>query len=172
MNKLIFFITTLITFSTSGVYSQLDPHHEHDKEHHDDHQKHHNHLALFVGATTNFDHETTGFSIGVDYEYRLKAMHNLLGIGFIGEYVSSGSGEIIAGIPLFIHAAEKLKFMVAPIIVSAEDLHTHENETSFGVRLGAGSNFHVGKISMGPVINLDLGKTTALVYGVAIGFGF
>ena len=159
-------------FNTTGVYSQHDLHNEHDKEQDDEHEKHHNHLALFLGATTNFDHETTGFSIGVDYEYRLNAWHNLLGIGLFGEYVSSGSGEIIAGIPLFIHAAEKLKFTVAPILVSAEDLHTHENETSFGVRLGAGSSFHVGKISMGPVINLDLGKTTALVYGIGIGFGF
>ncbi len=62
--------------------------------------------------------------------------------------------------------------MVAPILVSAKDHHTYETETNFGVRFGASNDFHLGKISVGPSINIDFGETTALVYGIAIGFGF
>ncbi len=75
-----------ISFTTFSQHKENHHTEDHNSEKHsDDHNQHANHLALFTGATTNFDHETTGFSIGIDYEYRLKAMHGKLGIGLIGE---------------------------------------------------------------------------------------
>ncbi|NOZ46566.1 MAG: hypothetical protein GXO79_07255 [Chlorobi bacterium] len=171
MKKLFFTILTLIALNSYCVYSQHDQHNEHNNEHLINHNHHQNHLALFLGATTNFEHETTGFSMGIDYEYRLKTMHNLLGIGLFGEYIFSESGEIITGIPLFIHPAKILKLIIAPILVSGENNHAHVNETNMGVRLGVASNYHFKKISIGPSVNLDFGKTTSLVYGIAIGVG-
>lgn len=176
ISKLISTVILLIVFSvlTPRAFSQHDEHHEedksHDKEHHEVH--HQNHLALFLGATSNFDHHTTGATLGFDYEYRFKTMHNLLGLGLFGEYVWSGSGEVIVGIPIFIHPVENLKFVVAPIMVFAEDHDTHENEKHFGGRLGVGYNFHLGKLSLGPVVNLDYSNTVALNYGLTVGFGF
>jgi hypothetical protein len=167
-------LLTIFCLLTPKAFSQNHEDHEedktHDKEHHDVH--HQNHLALFIGATSNFDHHSTGFTVGIDYEYRFKAMHNLLGLGLLGEYVAVDAGEIIVGIPVFIHLLENLKFVVAPLAIFAEDHDTHENEMNFGGRIGIGADFHLGKLSLGPNVNLDLSNTTSLNYGLTIGFGF
>ena len=137
-----------------------------------DHHLSRNHIALVAGATTNFDHHSTDFTIGLDYEYRFKAMHDFFGLGLFGEYITTHGGEIVLGIPVFIHPKAGLKFVMAPIAVMAENHYTHENETHFGGRLGIGYDFHLGKISIAPVLNLDYSNTVALNYGLTFGLGF
>lgn len=146
---------------------------------HADHDNHHNkhHIALFNGLTTNLDHETTGYALGIDYEYSIS---DLIGIGFIGEYVFSGEGEFIIGVPIFFHPTGGLKLGVAPIGVYAEshhdDHHDHdhgiEKEWNMGVRLNTAYSTHIGKLSAGPSISLDITNTTAVVYGITVGVGF
>lgn len=146
---------------------------------HADHDSHHSkhHIALFNGLTTNLDHETTGYSIGLDYEY---SVSDRFGVGLIGEYVFSGEGELILGVPVFFHPASGLKLGVAPIGVYAEvhhdDHHDHahdvEKEWNMGVRLNMAYSVHLGKVSAGPSLSLDLTNTTALVYGFTVGIGF
>ena len=156
-----------------------ETHHEevdgHTKEHAHFHKQH---LALFAGATSNFTHTSTDLSIGIDYEYRL---NHLFGLGLAGEYIATGTGEIIAGVPFFIHPANGLKFTAAPLLIFIDEHHEeetdhHEEETGkeakFALRAGAGYSFHFGKISVGPTINFDIGDSKALVYGVSIGIGF
>lgn len=167
-------LTSAILFFYGNLFAQ---HHSDNDTHHSKH-----HIALFNGLTTNVDHETTGYSLGIDYEYFIS---DAIGIGFIGEYVFSGEGEFILGIPVFFHPIGGLKFGVAPIGVSAEVHHddhgddSHgksyydvEKEWNMGVRLNSSYNVHLGKLSVGPSISLDITNTTAFVYGFTIGVGF
>ena len=151
---------------------------------HDDHNSHHSkhHIALFNGFTTNLDHETTGYALGIDYEYYFS---DLIAVGAIGEYVFSGEGELILGVPVFIHPTSSLKFGAAPIAIRAEEHHddhhsdSHEDkysegkkEWSPGVRCNLAYNFHLGKVSTGPSVSVDITNTTAVVYGLTFGVGF
>lgn len=153
-------------------------------QHHDDHDPHHSkhHIALFNGFTSNFDHETTGYSLGIDYEY---SVSDMIGVGFIGEYVFSGEGELILGVPVFFHPTSNLKFGLAPIGVQAEVHHddhyddSHgdtssdvEKEWNMGVRFNMAYSIHLGKVSAGPSVSLDIANTTAFVYGLTLGVGF
>ncbi len=170
-----------LLFGTGITICAQHDDHKDDKHHkHDDHGHHHkHHLAIFNGATTNFDHESTGYSLGVDYEYRIS---DLIGTGLIAEYVFTGEGEAIVGIPLFLHPVGNLKALVAPIAINAEkhehndghghDHHETEKEWHFGARIGLAYDFHLGKLSIGPSVSTDIANTTALVYGIAIGIGF
>ena len=160
-------------------------------QHHDDHSQvsghgdghpQKNHLAVFLGSTTNFNHHSSYFSVGLDYEYKVT---DWLGLGLTGEVVFAESEEIIAGIPIFFHPAKGLIVVIAPLgvfteeyIDSHEDPHSYETpqeahkEIHFGVRLGVGYDFHLGKLSIGPAINYDISNTSALEYGINIGIGF
>ena len=190
-NRLIIPIFLLLfqVLLTANVYSQhgyTDAHHAETTGHNESHA-HRNHIALMLGGTSNFDHELTGFTIGLDYEFRFKAIHDLFGLGLFGEYIAFESGEIITGIPVFLHPLKGLKITASPILVFAveHDPHdSHDNHGShdtnaseemkahFGGRLGLSYNFHLGNLSIGPLVNLDYSNTVALNYGLNIGFDF
>lgn len=172
---------------TDHAEKKHDDHHseEHHDDHHGEHHAHKNHLAIFNGATTNFDHSATDYTIGLDYEYRFS---NLIGAGFGAEYILTDDGELVLGIPVFIHPAKGFKLIVAPIGVNAVSHDNHEDDTGgthkagstsssekewhFGVRIGAAYDIHVGKLSLSPTVAYDITNTQALVYGLAIGIGF
>jgi len=146
----------------------------HEREKHDDFHKHH--IAVFNGLTSNFTHNNTGYSVGIDYEYRFS---RFIGAGLLAEYIATEEGEILGGLPLFMHFTKRLKLTFAPLVLNKEkhhedpDHHTEESRvTAFAFRLGAGYGFHVGKLSLAPAINFDMGESNALVYGLNIGLGF
>lgn len=166
--------TAVISLCYGNLSAQNHQHHR------GDHSRHH--IAIFNGLTTNFDHETTGYSLGTDYEYYLS---DLIAIGFIGEYVFSGEGEWILGIPVFIHPTSNFKFGAAPIWIQAEVHHddhhddSHgdtvssvEKEWTMGVRVNVAYNIHMGNLSAGPSVSLDITNTTAILYGFTFGVGF
>ena len=153
---------------------------QHAGEEHSDENKHahfhKHHIALFNGLTSNFTHNSTDYSIGLDYEYRLS---QFIGTGILVEYIAMEKGEILGGLPLFMHFTKGLKLTAAPLLVNKEEHHEnsgHHTEesrvTDFAFRLGAGYGFHVGKLSLAPSINFDMGESNALVYGINIGLGF
>jgi hypothetical protein len=150
-------------------------HHNNDTH---SHHPHKHHLALFNGATTNLDHEPTAYALGVDYEYRFS---KLVGATLLGEYVAADSEEILAGAGLLFHPYKGLKLITAPMLLFAEEHpegghETHEvktdKEAEFAFRFSAAYDFYIGNLSLGPVINYDLGKTNSISYGVAVGIGF
>ncbi len=187
-------LTTLLSIVFMSMSVLLNAQHNDHNDGHsqasghgDDHAKK-NHIAVFLGGTSNFDHHSTDFSVGLDYEYRL---NKWLGLGLMGEAVFAASTELIAGVPLFFHPAKGLKLVIAPIGVFTEvHIDSHEvprsdedhyksetlqephKEVHFGVRLGLGYDFHLGKLSVGPAINYDVSNTSALVYGINVGLGF
>ena len=184
-----FFVALLFTFIFifSFNVSQAQEHDEHhDADHADSHSGHHvyrHHAALFLGATTNFKHETTMFTVGLDYEFRLSFAHDMFGIGFGAEYLTGEHGqEIIFGVPIFFHPIAGLKFNVAPLFAIVETLghdegHGHVTEPSwdnyFGFRAGIAYDFHLGRFSISPTLNTDfVDGTVSLVYGIGLGVGF
>ena len=167
-------ITVALMLACSTVFAQ----------HYDDHDTHHSkhHIAIFDGATTNFGHSTTGYALGLDYEYLIS---DRIGIGAIGEYVFSGEGELILGVPLFLHLTNGLKLGAAPIGIYVEEHHDdHHNDThgvtnnnvekkwDVGARFNLAYGLHFGKISAGPSVSLDIANTTAIAYGLSLGVGF
>ncbi|MBJ7881998.1 hypothetical protein [Gelidibacter salicanalis] len=131
------------------------------------------HLAIFNGATTNFTHQSTSYTLGLDYEYRVS---KLIGLGVLGELILAESEEILAGVAAFVHPYKGLKFITAPLVAFAEEHtatgHEAKKEASFLFRIGVGYDFHIWKLSYGPAVNFDFGKTEAVNYGLAIGYGF
>ena len=110
-----------------------------------------------------------------------------------GEVVFSNHKEYLVGIPIFIHATDGFKFIIAPGYAFAEtviDTSNHTNKISkkeitlsgsteseiekhFLLRLGVGYDFHIRSFSITPTLNFDIiqGKAS-MVYGIAFGLGF
>ncbi len=177
MKPTIWITTIILSLLVSGqtIAQNHDEHKEHNGDHHHDFHKHH--IALFNGATTNFDHDATDYTVGIDYEFRFCQK---FGAGIVGEYVATDSGEWIFGVPVFYHPCGGLKLFAAPLAVFAEEHHDNghntnhdsKKEASFSFRIGAAYDFHFGKFSVGPSIDYDMGDTKAFVYGLALGIGF
>lgn len=154
-----------------------------------------NHVALFSGATTNFAHDATDFTLGLDYERRLPWADGMFGVGLFAESIFAEHSEYLFGLPLFAHPYEGLKIYAAPAVIIAEvpaDAHggghsfdkfkrdfplasddETNSETKFVVRVGLGYDFHVNRISLGPLFEVDyMDGDWAGIYGLSFGFGF
>ena len=165
--KTIILVVVCLFFSSTTIYSQHND--EHNKtESHDHFSKHH--IALFNGATTNFSHKSTAYTVGLDYEFRFS---RLVGCGISGEYIASESGEILAGIGVFLHPYKGTKLIAGPFLILAEEAHSEDHESkkeaSISFRIGVGYDFHFKMLSVGPIVNFDVGNTEAINYGLAIG---
>lgn len=176
----------------SGIKAQHDEdnHHTssdtHHDEKHDTHHAHKHHIAIFGGAASNFSHHETKPGVGLDYEYRISAP---FGIGAVAEVEFTDKESYLASIPVFYHPINGLKIYAGPAVLSAvehheaEDTHadphttTHveddpQRKTSYGGRVGAAYDLHLGKVSIGPTVSYVFGNSNALVYGINIGMGF
>jgi hypothetical protein len=178
---LLFTIVGIYLLSSSFVFAQ-DHEEKTENESKDHYNKHH--IALFNGATTVYSSGATEYTVAVDYEYRFS---KLFGVGVIAESIIRKKEELLFGVAFFAHPYKGFKFFAAPLLVygeehqdSGHDTNTsgHDSgeeakkEVSFTFRLGTGYDFHVWKLSIGPVINFDFGKANAINYGLSIGFGF
>jgi len=159
-----FIILTILLSNTSIYAQQNNKPAPHTSKHH---------IALFNGATTNFSHKSTSYTVGIDYAYRFS---KLIGAGLLVEYIAAEPDETLVGIPVIAHPYKGSKIFVAPMAAFAEDHHAagHDGkrEGSFAFRIGLGYDFHLGSLSIGPAVDFDFGKTEAINYGVVIGFGF
>jgi len=142
-------------------------------EHYDKH-----HIDIFNGFTNILKQHITSYSIGTTYEYRFS---NLIGLGIIGEYITSKADEFLVGIPMAFHPYKGFRFLAAPLLVYSEEhhektshdheVHKTEKEAHLLGRLGISYAFHVNHFSIDPEINFDFGNTESLGYGIAIGYG-
>lgn len=134
-------------------------------------KSHPNHLAVFIGATTNPEAEQTNFTLGIDYEYKVGEK---TGIGVLGEAIFAEHKEIIIGIPLFYHL-QKVKLFVAPGILSTTEEDDHETEKVVKglVRIGTSFDIDVSGVSIAPTLSADfIDGNISLIYGIGIGKGF
>lgn len=156
------------------------------------------HAGIFLGATTNLEHDATDFTLGLDYEYRLPYIDYLFGVGFVIEAVFAEHKESILAIPVTIHPPlGDLKFYFAPGIMFGDKVvetpvNTHdvrfnkkpviqtevagpvqtEFKTHFLFRIGLGYDFHIDRFAISPTVAFDVieGKFSA-VYGLTLGMG-
>ena len=124
---------------------------------------HHNHhIAVFVGTTrAEGENEPT---IGLDYQYRLSRR---LSIGGLVDHAGGDLDSNAVAAALFIHPAGGLE------LVFGAGYENEDHERDFLVRAGVGYAFHVGRISLTPIFNVDFVDHEEIkVYGVNIGWGF
>ncbi len=172
MNNKVIILLTVVVFlflSMASGYAQHDNDHS---EHKSSTHYYEHHFTLYNGLTTNLNHESTAYTVGVDYEFRFS---KFVGIGILGEYVFTESGEFVTGIPLYAHPYKGAKIIVAPLIVIGEEEHEEHHDTkresSFAFVVGAGYDFHMWKISVGPSINFGFSTIQTIGFGLSLGFG-
>ena len=122
-------------------------------------------IKLFLGDT--HENNEDAFTVGLNYEYRLKEALNIFGIGAFAEYATKHIDTWSGGIPIFIHPYKGLRFAWAPGLIY------HEEKTRFMFRMGVGYEFVIKRWNITPEFNVDISEgETALVFGISFGLGF
>ena len=154
-------ILVIIGFLLNCSLANANENPTHQDEHHLPHGRHH--ISLFLGAT---DLEgSTGFTQGIDYEYRV---NKVLGLGGVAEYALGGIEAWTILAVADIHLNSGLILQVGPGFEHGEE------EDVFVARLGALYEFEFGKYTISPQVHFDdhAGSEDAVVYGIAFGFSF
>jgi hypothetical protein len=123
------------------------------------------HLSVVLAGTRVPEAEETGFTIGLDYEYRVS---ELIGLGFVVEHAF---GEIDSTTLLAvadIHLIKGLAIQAGPGVEFVDD------ESVFVFRLGLLYEFELGEaFTLSPQLHYDISAgEDAIVFGVAIGRAF
>ena len=114
-------------------------------------------ISLFLGASSNS--ETTAFTIGMDYQYRIS---RLIGVGVIVDHATGDFKSTLVAPALFLHV-KNLSFTVAPGAEFSDD------DTAMVLRLGASYEFELSRrFALIPAIFYDTERNgdPTLVYGV------
>ncbi len=186
------FAVALMTFG-AWVVPQTGVGQEHQGEpvsHEEGEAGHHaNHMAVFVGATTENveDGTSSSFSLGLDYERRLSTW---IGLAIGGELVFEGDErEGLLGVLLNFHATRGLILGFGPGVEFAKERpEEHEGDASAGsaeesseseteavFRAGGLYEFEVGRrYTVAPTFYVDMisGKRPVYVWGLSVGLGF
>ena len=123
------------------------------------------HLSVVIGATHVPKADETGFTLGVDYEYRL---NRTLGLGFVAEHAFGPIDSTTLLAVADIHVAGGLAIQAGP---GVEFLH---GESFFVTRLGALYELEVGEdFTVSPQLHYDFSAhEDAIVFAIAIGKAF
>jgi hypothetical protein len=137
---------------------------------------HYNHFAVFAGASSLFEKNETHFTLGADY-IRYFSPESNFAAGVFAEAIFAHHTEWLFGALLYYGLTEHLWIRTGPgIEILQEDLECGcgtKTKTEFLVRLGAVYDFHLGKFSISPSLDIDfLRNSTTLVWGVNFGMGF
>ncbi|HEX5638960.1 MAG TPA: hypothetical protein VFX81_04090 [Burkholderiaceae bacterium] len=158
---------------------------EHGDAHGDGHSSHLHHVSLTLGAADNGHLDETGLSIGAEYRYGL---NERFAIGPMLDYTTydhetttllvaalfwrphGGRFQVFGGPGVEYVDAEHHATPVTPVALSSAEA---DDDSEFALRLGAGYDFPIGKLSLTPLISADFidGHTT-WVYGIGLGYGF
>ena len=126
-------------------------------------ETHPHHVAVFIGGSDT-EVDGSGFTIGLDYEYRLS---KLFGVGAMVEYADIDHSAWIIGVPFVLHPWKGLRLQAMPGVEFIDD---HSN---FLFRAGIGYDIPVGDWSLTPSFNVDfVSGHENLIFGVAIGRSF
>jgi len=131
-----------------------------------------NDVSVFLGATSNLDHDETAFTLGVDYEYLLPFAERIFGIGVFGEVAFFDEEEYLIGFPLSLHLPHHFRLIAAPGIAIIDEDHGTEEEFLF--RLAAGYAYELGNgfnVKTGIAVDF-IDDEVSLVYGAALGYEF
>lgn len=139
-----------------------------ESSHTEPHGYHTHHVSALLGAAIRDEHGAveSGFSLGLDYEYRLRRW---VGVGALVEVASGDLREVLVIAPLFLHPWRNLVLAVAPGVEIRSG-----TSSEFLFRVGAGYRFPIGgNFAIGPEFNIDIveGHPT-YVMGLLLGIGF
>ena len=148
----------------------------HAQEQDDHHEFHHHHVAVMGGGMTPLTETSeTSWAFGADYTYRFDEQWGA-GIGVDLTFGDHKRAALLAGgahytLPF------GLKLGTGPgmeIVEKDKPDGGTKNSSYFVWWIGAAYEFHVGSLSIGPILFLDfVGETkTNLTYGVTVGTGF
>jgi len=123
-----------------------------------------NHLSLFIG-NTDIEREEQGFTVGLDYEYRV---NELLGLGTVVEYAAGGIDAWSLLTVADVHIYQGLVLQVGPGVEKSSE------ETVFIARVGVLYEFERRGLTISPQIHYDLhaGAGNGWVLGLAFGKSF
>jgi hypothetical protein len=152
-------------------------------------REHSNELGVFLGGTNEKDE--THSTIGLEYERRLSES---FGLGAVVErvdgidawvFLAPLSFEPVRHLGLVLYAGpgfetKKREVDVEPAVsthVPEGEPGDGERDTFFVFRTGVGWALELGRLGLHPQVELDLAREngkweSALVFGVAVGFGF
>lgn len=146
------------------------------QDHGDDHQFHPHHVAVMVGGMTPLSETSeTSWALGVDYGYNFNERWGA-GIGADFTIGDHKRAALFAG-GISYSLLGGLKLGTGPGIEIVEKDRPSggtKNSSYFVWWFGAAYEFHVGSLSIGPIVFLDfVGETkTNLTYGLTVGTGF
>lgn len=189
------FIIYILLFGSLNLISQHDYKSNNSNS---SHQEYPHHASMLLGATSGlYDNGNTGFTFGLEYEYKFLELLPIMGVGFEFETVVFDNPEYIFGFPVFLHPYKGFKFFISPNLILREEETTENNPTEkesgkiqfqsdnelnnntihskykFFIRMGAGYDFHFEQFSITPIMSIDLIEAnTYLVYGVSFGYSF
>ncbi len=160
-------VVLIMLLATASFAQENDSHNTHGNDSH----SHNNHLALFIGNTSQKSFDTNSFTLGLDYMYFFpKSEH--WGISAFGEIIMGDHTEWLFGLPVVYKFNKGFWLRSGPGLELAKD---NENKVEYHaiLRVGGGYDFQLKRIILSPSIDLDgWRKHPALVLGLNIGFGF
>ena len=181
MIKSIMFVLIIFSLFNTYLYAQTNPS---DKEQTDEHSAviHHqkNHLALFVGGTSQVEKKGTHFSLGLDYLRVLGESRQWAAGGFT-EVIFTKHPEWLFGLLLYHRLGETFWIRTGPGIEILKHEETDPecgcvqttSHTEFLFRVGIGYSFYTKSLIIAPSVDVDFVRsTTAVVWGLNFGYSF
>jgi hypothetical protein len=174
--KKIIIVLSVIFLLPFYLCSQNDNHKTNSKE---ESHFHYNHFALFAGASSLYEKNETHFTLGADY-IRYFSPECDFAVGIYSEVIFAHHTEWIFGSVIIYAPTKNLRIRSGPgIELIQEEVHsdcncnTTKTMVEFLIRIGTLYDFHLGKFSISPSLDIDfLRSTTTLVWGVSFGMGF
>jgi len=127
------------------------------------------HLSVFLGGTrVDDDENTTDFTAGIDYEYRL---NRWLGLGVVAEHAFGDVDSSTALAVADIHIYKGFAIQTGP---GYEWPGADDEDNRFVYRIGGLYEFEVGDYTVSPQVHYDFAEEAddALVFGFAFGGAF
>lgn len=122
------------------------------------------HISVFLGNTELVDSPHAGFTLGVDYEYRVS---EFLGLGFVGE---RAFGEVDATTLLLVADMHLWRGLVAQV---GPGIEVVDGETHFAARFGMLYEVELdGGFTVSPQLHYDISHEDGIVFGLALGRAF
>jgi hypothetical protein len=151
----------LLAFSARPSTAQLTGHDEGEEWIEEGRQE----LCLFLGISSK--ESEAGFSVGLDYEYRLS---RLFGIGALAEYTGADFRDGLLGVTFTWHAWQELKLVGAPSV----EIDPAERSDAFVFRLGGEYAIPVRSgIEIAPALYFDISsEDLTVVAGAGVAKGF
>lgn len=143
-----------------------------DSSHADDgHHVHKNHVAMFVGNTSQKRYKLNTFTLGLDYMHFFKHSDHF-GVSVCTELLFGENPGWLICTPLVYKMNDQawLRSGFGLELITGHDDEVHKMPL---FRIGGGYDFHVGSLTLSPSMDLDLVREhVAMVVGLNIGFGY